>query len=104
MPGHWVSARVSSGEGPACAGCTSASTTSRSRRGVVRHAMRNGVKSTRVLDGEEGAAYYRCSHISAFPKIPPSPRSLPEPGVPSRHDGAEAHVDIAELKRKSVAE
>src|SRR6267378_1627894 len=103
MPGHCASTRANSGEGPAWAGCTSASTTSRSRRGVVRHASRNGVSSTRALDAEEGAAYYRPSHVSAFPRFHLHRVHSPEPG-PSRHTGAEAHVDIAELKRKSVAE
>src|SRR5438034_325940 len=50
-PGHAV-------EGPACPGCTSASMTSRSGRGVVRQARRNSLRSIGALDSGFGAPYY----------------------------------------------
>src|SRR5579859_2074036 len=81
--------------------------TSRSGRVAVRQATRYGVRSTAGLDGSRPAAYDECF---ARPQIPQHPLSqrVHSPSIgafPCRSlTGAEAHVDIAELKKKSVAE
>src|SRR5499426_2614008 len=81
--------------------------TSRSWRGVVRHARRNGVKLMDTLDGRWQASYYDSVAHRHIPKFPFSTKDhSPIPGFfpAARANGVEAHVDIAELKRKSVAE
>src|SRR5881394_3143550 len=80
--------------------------TSRSWRGVVRHATRNGASPTPTLDSPPGASYYPSVAHRQNPKFPLSTRTISHPGVfpAAQANGVEAQVDIAELKRKSVAE
>src|SRR5262245_19802186 len=80
--------------------------TSRSWRGVVLQATRNGVRLTAALDSPKRLSYYASVAHRSFPKFHFQPGPIPHPGVfPAvATNGAEAHVDIAELKRKSVAE
>jgi transcription termination factor Rho len=60
-----------------------------------------------TLDGRSRASYYDSVAHRHIPKFPFSTKDhSPIPGFfpAARANGVEAHVDIAELKRKSVAE
>src|SRR5207237_6205850 len=67
---------------------------------------RNGVQLASVLGARPGPRDYHSVAHPHNPKLPLEARPTPPPrGFPRRNaTGAEAQVDIAELKRKSVAE